>query len=124
MPHTAISTSFFQEAHGGTELHDLCSEALLLFVASERDKGHTLISIPGHNEHRDFLQKPVTLGGDNGLREESLRLLDHNAWGLIIYPVPQTDKYIRIGTFFALCYGNLKGARLFEGFEYRTCDIV
>lgn len=114
----------FQEVHGGAELRDLCSDALLLCIASERDKGNTLVSIPGHNEHRDFLQKPVTLGRDEGLPRESLRLLDHNAWGLIIYPVPQTDKYIRIGTFFALCYGNIKGARIFEGFEYRTYDIV
>lgn len=114
----------FQEEHGGAELRDLCSDALLLFIASERDHRNTLVSIPGHNEYRDFLQKAMTLGGDDGHTEESLRLLDHNAWGLIIYPAPQTDKYIRIGTFFALCYGNLKGARLFEDFEYRTYDIV
>lgn len=108
----------------GAELQEICSKALLLFTASELQSGNIMLSIPGRGEYRDILQKQVLDASDEVHDEDYFRLLQRNAWGLVIYPVPQTDKYIRIGTFASICYGNLKGAMLFAGTKFRPFYLV
>jgi hypothetical protein len=107
-------------------LRDLCADALLLFTSGEHLATELALSIPGQYEPEDFLQTPEKMPPDRKemMREQISNSRDVDAWGLVIYPIPDTNKYIRLGTFTSLISAQVKGARMFAGIEYRSYDLV
>lgn len=116
----------FALGNDGKDLEDLCSNALLLFTSSEYVRNEPSLSIPGQHEFEDFLQKPemISQGNEEELRQQHSDRRNLDAWGLVIYPIPRTGKYIRLGTFTTISSEGVKGARMFVGIEYRAYDLV
>lgn len=131
--HTKHHDRFSYIAHCGfdftlvdeVEVKEICAKALLLFTASEYRDQDLMLSVPGQYEFEDFLEKPEL--DETYDREDDYKTIVNrqvDAWGLVIYPIPETNKYIRLGTFTGVSFAQIKGVRMFEGIKYRSYDIV